>query len=162
MPLSDSDNYEQYLDHWYEYMEGKQEAAEWDKAHWDDAEAPCNNADWSPACDCEWRDLRNGRYYKTHCCEACVDPITTNPSRKQITTIKKKLSAIEASRGGTKKRLNRIHSLFSYICQEADFVRSHPNFWATIVAKAKEFRADERAASIFPLLDHVIISFELL
>lgn len=163
------------------YYESKREAEEWDsyydqeeeqeqeEPYWIECDcvwnadrkvqtcATCISIGCPPICGCEWRSLR-GRAYRTHCCTVCQPPVT-GPWRKQMLAVRKHLAAIDALGPDTKKRLNRIHRLFTYMYAEAAFIRSNHKFQATMVAKAKEFRADERAASIFPLLDQVIVFF---
>jgi len=121
--------------------------------------ASCISLGYPPICECEWRGLRD-RSYRTHCCLQCQDPTIIHTFYKQILVVRKKLNAVAAAGALTKKRLNCIHRLFSYLAAEAVFVRSSAKFQATMVAKAKEFRADDRAVPIFPILDQVIAVFD--
>ena len=115
--------------------------------------------DWC-RCDCEWRTLRNGSYRTRWCTDCRPDPLANNVWRKQILAVSKKLNAIDATPPASAKRLAALHKLFTYFYLEPVFIKSNPKFQVMVMAKAREFRANEQAAPIFSLLDEVIARYE--
>ena len=158
-----SEDYDRDLEIYYDHMEEQEDQD--CKCIWDGYQVtytclPCNILRFAPVCSCEWRDLRN-RSYRTTCCTECkpVDPLENNVWRKQILGIRKRISAIDAAYSPF-KRLKAIFKLFAYLCAQSAFVRSNAKFQSTMLEKAREFRADNQAARIFPILDQVVTLFE--
>ena len=165
---SRSEDYDRNLELYYEYMESREEddprpacSCEWAGFHITKTCANCITLGYAPACDCEWRGLRN-RTYRSHRCAECqpVDPLANNVWRKQILMIRKKLNAVDATPTVSASRLGALRKLFNYLYLETAFIKGNPKLQATVLAKAKEFRADKQAAPIFSLLEEVIARYE--
>ncbi len=80
-----------------------------------------------------------------------------HPHATEIATIKKWLNHVEAGRqeGNMGKQLDGCRALFTHILGYDAFMAKYPNFRAAVVKKIAEFRANEKAAPLTELLDHV-------
>jgi hypothetical protein len=136
-------------DRYYEWLEQRRE---WEEARINSyGDCYCHDL----MCDREGEELPCG--YCRHedaldnTSEAAVAP---HPHQDAMGFIRQKLTAVAAA-GGVEARLPIIKELFEGLLGCQAFLTAYPKMRTAVEKKAAEFRADERAAELIPLLDQV-------
>ena len=80
--------------------------------------------------------------------------LAASPWREQIVSIKAQLDAVEKARGLGEK-LPAIRILLTNLLSQQAFIAAQPKFRVALTNKVAELRADEKAAPLLELFDHV-------
>ncbi len=88
---------------------------------------------------------------------AAAARLAAHPDREQMVAIRSFLDRVAAIQGSGREaeRVEVVRELFTYLLTVGDFLKKHANFRQAVRDKIAEFRADERAASLLPLLSQV-------
>lgn len=140
----------------YRYYEWLEQRREWEEARINSyGDCYCHDL----MCDREGEELPCGycrEYANAHDSdsESEAAPPQAKPHQDTMSFIRQKLTAVAAA-GGVEARLPIIKELFEGLLDCQAFLTAYPKMRTAVEKKAAEFRADERAAELIPLLDQV-------